>query len=115
MPSLTLVPAATIAGELAAGGVREDADSGRPAMHIHGVMTESSANVGVWECEPGGWPVVERSGTEFCYVVSGSAVITAADTGRRHDLGAGDTLVLPPGWSGRWDVTRRMRLVYVVF
>lgn len=115
MPSLTLIPAATVGGELAAAGVRADADSGHPAMATLGVMTESSGNVGIWECEPGGWPVVERSGTEFCYVVSGAAVITEQESGRRHELAAGDTLLLPPGWTGRWDVTTRMRLVYVVF
>jgi hypothetical protein len=38
-----------------------------------------------------------------------TGVLTAA--GQR----AGDLLVLPVGWSGRWDVTATLRKVYVIF
>jgi uncharacterized cupin superfamily protein len=37
--------------------------------------------VGNWECEPGGWPVIDRPTTETCYILSGRATITDAGTG----------------------------------
>ena len=75
----------------------------------------TDAQIGVWECEPGGWPVVNRPNTETCYIVSGKAKITDDETGQVVDVSAGDFLTLPPGWSGRWDVTETVRKVYAIF
>ena len=67
---------------------------------------------GVWECEPGGWPVEPREDTETCYILSGRATVTDAATGRTFEVTAGDVIVQPQGWSGRWDVTETIRKVW---
>jgi uncharacterized cupin superfamily protein len=59
--------------------------------------------VGIWECSPGGWPLEEIPYTEFVYMLNGSSRITDID-GLSSEIRAGDTLILPFGWSGRWDV-----------
>jgi uncharacterized cupin superfamily protein len=43
--------------------------------------------------------------------VSGRATSTDATTGKRFEISAGDVIVQPRGWSGRWDVTETIRKV----
>ena len=115
MPSLTLTPSTDVTGLLTAAGRRAGADSGDPQVRARAVAPDSPGNIGIWECHPGGWPVIDRTDTEVCYVLSGAATITDDATGERHALRPGDLLVLPTGWSGRWDVTEKLRKVYVIF
>lgn len=103
-----------LAGDLEPTGPRVGADRGDPQTAIR--MLHSSADgrvqVGVWECTPGGWAIVERADTEIVRIIGGRARITDAD-GTVHDLGPGDTLVFPLGWSGRWDISETIRKVFV--
>jgi uncharacterized cupin superfamily protein len=39
---------------------------------------------------------------EFCYILTGSIVLTAAD-GRMDTVAPGDAVSIPKGWKGRWD------------
>lgn len=39
---------------------------------------------------------------EFCYILTGSVVLTAAD-GTVNTIGPGDAVTIPRGWKGRWD------------
>lgn len=39
---------------------------------------------------------------EFCYILTGAVVLTAAD-GRMAMIGPGDSVSIPRGWLGRWD------------
>ena len=69
--------------------------------------------VGVWACTPGGWAITDRPDTETVQILSGRARLTDAG-GRAAELGPGDVLVLPRGWSGRWDVLEPVRKLYVI-
>lgn len=68
---------------------------------------------GIWDCTPGSWTVVGRPLTEVSCIVSGRGRVTDAD-GEALDIGPGDVLVLPPGWSGEWEVFERLRKVYAL-
>ena len=46
-------------------------------------------------------------------ILGGRAVITD-DGGARRELGAGDAIILPVGWTGRWDVVEDVRKLYVL-
>ena len=46
-------------------------------------------------------------------MLSGEGSVDDAD-GTRHRFGAGDLVVLPRGWKGRWDVTSDLRKIWVV-
>lgn len=114
MSEMTVVHGAPAAA-LDPAGQRPGADSGDPQLHTLLIAPQATGSIGVWECQPGGWPVVNRPDTEVAYILSGTATITDDATGLRRQVVAGDLLVLPPGWSGRWDVTETVRKVYAIY
>lgn len=107
-------PAAAVTGALQPRGQREGADSGDPQISWTGFDAPDDVRVGVWEAEPGGWPIVNRPDTETCHIVSGRATITDEATGEKQEISAGDVMVFPKGWSGRWDVVETIRKVYSI-
>ena len=105
---------AALAGALDPYGPRLGPDVGEPQTSgkvLH-TSTDGSIEVGVWECTPGGWSIVDRPNTETVMILHGRATITDAD-GTRHELAVGTSLTLPLGWSGRWDIHETIRKVYV--
>lgn len=115
MTTLIHLPNASVHGELAAAGQRPGTDVGDAQLATLTADTGSDLKVGVWECTPGGWPVVDRPDTETCYILSGRARLTDDETGEVTEISAGSLVVLPRGWSGRWDVTETVRKVYTIF
>ena len=93
----------------------ETVQSGAPNERGRSLYADQTGQLdaGVWECEPGGWPVVDRPDMEIATILSGSGVITDAD-GTTHDIAAGSVVTLPKGWTGRWDITKTVRKVYVI-
>ncbi len=94
-------------------GPRAGADQGNPQVSAREIFNDGSIQVGVWECTPGGWPIVDRGDTEVATIVHGSGTITDAD-GTEHVLVPGAVVTLPKGWSGRWDLSETLRKVYVI-
>lgn len=111
-PSLVANPAAHLTSALDDWGLRAGADSGEPHMSGTVFYTDNGIEVGVWECTPGGWAIVERPDHETVQILSGRARLTNAD-GTSVELTAGDVLTLPKGWSGRWDIVETVRKLYV--
>ncbi len=99
-------------GELEPAGPRIGADVGEPMMSARVLHAHGAVEVGVWECTPGGWAIVRRGNTETVHVLGGAGTITDVD-GTVRVLGPGVTLVLPLGWSGRWDITETLRKLYI--
>jgi hypothetical protein len=64
MSTFVHVPATTITGPLEPIGQRPGTDSGDPQLGILRFETAGAVRAGVWECEPGGWPVENREDTE---------------------------------------------------
>ena len=70
--------------------------------------------MGSWWCSPGGWPSPNpKAHTEVFYVAQGHASITDAD-GVKHYFGPGDTVIIPKGHSGRWDVYQDIHKIWLV-
>lgn len=99
--------------ELSSAGQRAGADRGDPQVSVKEVSNDGAISVGVWECAPGGWPVVDRGDTEVATIISGAGIVTDAD-GTERPLTAGSVITLTKGWSGRWDITETLRKVYVI-
>jgi uncharacterized cupin superfamily protein len=115
MPVLIHLSDQSVRGDLNPAGVRPGADTGDPQLATLVIDPGSDAQTGIWECQPGGWPVANRPNTEVCYILSGRARLTDDDTGQITEITTGSFVVLPPGWSGRWDVIEPVRKAYTIF
>lgn len=76
------------------------------------VSGDRKFSVSLWESGPG---VLKTSGyphDEYCLVVSGDLVITN-QSGSRQEFHPGDTLVIPKGWVGTWDMKTRFEKQFV--
>lgn len=110
-PLLVAIPDAELGGELEDWGPREGADSGSPMMSGRIFHDADGFQVGLWECTPGGWHIENRPDSETVRILRGRARLTN-DDGDSVELTAGDVLVLPKGWSGRWDILETVRKFY---
>jgi len=64
--------------------------------------------VGVWEAGMGKLVLDNFPFTEYVLMISGSVIVTE-ENGVSMTFKAGDTFVIPKGWSGVWDVQERMK------
>jgi len=95
-------------------GPRKNADVGQPHDATRPLVKVGSVSSGSWWCAEGGWPSPAlRATTEVFFVFSGRGCVTDLD-GARHEFGVGDTVVLPKGWSGRWDIMEPIHKVWFV-
>ena len=94
---------AAVIEQLEDWGPRTGADSGAPMMSGRVLYEGAGVEVGFWRCTPGGWAIVDRPDTESVLILEGRARITD-ESGLMIELTAGSALVLPAGWSGRWDI-----------
>ena len=100
--------------KLTAKGPRKNTDVGAPEDATRSLCTVGSASAGSWHCTEGGWDSpTPRPTTEVFYVLDGEGCVTDTD-GEKHEFTAGDTVILPRGWSGRWDVTKAIHKVWLV-
>lgn len=94
-------------------GVRADAIHGSPSTSSGTIYDTDFLKVGCWTCTPGSFPVVNRATTECFHVLEGVFFLTNEDGSARRG-GPGDTVVLPKGWTGTWDVIEPLKKVWVV-
>jgi uncharacterized cupin superfamily protein len=98
-------------------GPRSNVDRGDPHDFSRPMvkgMQGGRASCGSWACSEGGWDSPNARGTtEWFYVFSGSGAVTDPD-GTPHPFAAGDTVVLPKGWHGRWDVYEHIHKAWLV-
>ena len=116
-PGLFSAVSAELDAPLEEWGPRPGADSGDPRMsgRILFSTADGSVEVGIWACTPGGWSIEDRPDTETVRILSGRARLT--DAGANKDgveLVPGDVLVLPKGWSGRWDILEPVHKLYIL-
>ena len=77
------------------------------------VTADGRTEIGVWECTAGRFTADRTKSSEFCHFISGRVEMTHAD-GRKQQLGPGDAINLPVGWTGEWRVIQRVRKLYVI-
>jgi len=69
--------------------------------------------VGVWECSPGTFTTQKNGVFETSQVISGRATVTS-DDGTVQEISVGSMVVLPDGWSGKWEVHETIRKSYTI-
>lgn len=88
---------------------------GSPQHTARNFFSDTSGQffAGVWESTPGRWRV-RYSENEFCHLTRGRVVIED-DSGRSWTFKAGDSFVIPAGFSGVWKVLEPVSKLYVIF
>jgi len=78
------------------------------AEHVGGKLS-----AGLWRCSLGSWRVAYTE-WEFFQVLSGACELVG-DDGERVVLGAGDAIVVEPGFAGTFTVLEPMEKRFVVY
>ena len=99
------------------------AQSGTPSRPISGDTTYktlesfSSPNEqqssGVWEATAGSFRANVVGYTEFCHILEGHCRVVDPD-GTVHRFCAGDSFVLPDGFTGHWEVDSKVKKVFFI-
>jgi len=98
-----------------AKAVEHPVGSSNPEQHVWSGYDNQDAGMraGVWDSQPGSWRVEIEGYTEFCALTEGSVVVEE-DNGARHELKAGDALVMEDGFRGTWTVDNYARKYYFI-
>jgi uncharacterized protein len=115
VPELIHLQASQVQGELKPEGQRPGADGGDPQVSTLAVASTTGAQIGIWECTPGTWQVVDKPDSETFFVIEGKATIADDASGQVAVVTAGDFVTIPKGWSGRWTVMETIRKAYTIF
>lgn len=100
--------------QLTSKGPRTTADWGTPHEATRQLADDDTLCGGSWWCSEGGWPSPNpKAHTEVFYVGKGHGCLSDAD-GVRHYFGPGDTVIIPKGHTGRWDVNQDIHKVWAV-
>jgi len=75
---------------------------------------DGAISIGLWECTPGRFTADRTAAGEYCHIIRGRATVRNSDGSKARDIGPGDLLVLPRGWTGEWVIHEHMRKLYVI-
>jgi len=75
---------------------------------------DGHTTIGVWECTPGHFTADRTKAGEYCHIISGRATVRDSDGSREREIGPGDLLILPQGWTGEWILHEHMRKLFVI-
>jgi uncharacterized cupin superfamily protein len=75
---------------------------------------DETTKIGVWEGTVGHFTADRTAAGEYCHIISGRATVSDADGSHTRDIGPGDLLVLPQGWTGEWVIHEPMRKLFVI-
>jgi uncharacterized cupin superfamily protein len=94
---------------------RTDATHGTSPQYASKTFYEiGPTDVGYWICTPGSFSVTTpRSTSEGFHVLEGVFFLTNYADGTTQKCVAGDTVVLPKGWTGEWDVIETVQKLWV--
>ena len=112
--AIVRIPHDTPASEAIATG-KEKLIAGDPNQGAANLFSDPSGrfHCGIWQAEPATWRV-SYSEHEYCHLLEGRILIRG-DDGTETLFEAGDSFVVPLGFSGTWQVLEKARKVYVIY
>lgn len=113
-PSLLRLPASCDGGETSPVDPKKLL-AGQPMQTTHNMFTNKKGNFfcGVWSSEAGKWNI-SYSEDEFCYLISGKAIVTDAQ-GESFELNPGEAFCIPAGFEGTWETIGSAAKFYAVY
>ena len=116
MPHIVAVPTAPTAAPRRSGADPDRLIDGAPSFQtwdIDTALAEAAQwgriRTGVWEATPGTTVSIKGDTFEFCHILSGRVEISE-EGGETHAFAAGDSLVMKPGFVGRWKTVETVRI-----
>jgi uncharacterized cupin superfamily protein len=95
------------------GAIRADGADG-PTVEVNLLKSRDGRfEAGVFTAGPSDQPVESYEEDEFMYFLEGGVTLTSAD-GSVLEVRAGDGLMVPKGWKGRW-TTKGYKKYYAVY
>ena len=89
---------------------------GNPRRTTWNHYTNPSGEIyaGVWSCEPGAWRIEMGSREdEFFFVTEGRCRLIG-DDGKSVEIGAGESVVIPAGFTGVFEVLEPLKKHYMI-
>jgi uncharacterized cupin superfamily protein len=88
---------------------------GNPRQCVWKHYADSSGKffAGVWSSEVGKWHI-SYTEEEYCQILQGKSIIADA-AGNATTVSAGDSVVVPRGFVGTWEVVEPTRKIYVIY
>lgn len=81
--------------------------------HTHFATPDEKLLTGTWECAPCREDIPAYPVHELMTIVSGAITLTHAD-GTAERLGAGDTFFIAKGTPVIWEITEKLRKIYMI-
>ncbi len=106
------MPIAAFASPEASRPEAQKVIAGDPVHRTWNLEERDGLYAGIWESTPGKWRIAYEE-WEYCRILTGVSVITE-DGGAAHQVKAGDSFVLRPGFVGTWEVIETTRKDYVI-
>jgi hypothetical protein len=96
-------------------GVPGDVIAGNPATRTQNYFTDRTGQffAGLWESSVGKWRI-RYTESEFCTILAGRVVLTDA-AGKSETFVAGDSFVIPSGFTGTWETVEPVKKWYAIF
>ena len=106
-PSIVIIDSATPAKE-----IMRKPDGGYVGETIVHKNADETVQIGVWEADVSKTKLIDYPFTEYVLMISGRVVIIN-DDGTSNEFAAGDTFVMPKGFTGIWDIRERMKKQHI--
>lgn len=89
---------------------------GNPKRTTWNHYTNASGEVfaGIWHCEPGSWRIAMGDGEDELFFVVAGRCRLIADDGHAVECGPGQSLVIPAGFRGVFEVIEAMTKHYMI-
>lgn len=87
--------------------------TGRPSASTLILEDVNGRQLGLWRVTPGEFVTDHTGYLEYIHIISGSGTLIA-DDGHVTGLEPGVTVLMQPGWKGRWVVDQTITKVFTV-
>eukprot|EP01112_Ceratiomyxa_fruticulosa_P014680 TRINITY_DN4220_c0_g1_i1.p1 TRINITY_DN4220_c0_g1~~TRINITY_DN4220_c0_g1_i1.p1 ORF type:complete len:119 (-),score=19.57 TRINITY_DN4220_c0_g1_i1:144-500(-) len=89
---------------------------GSPTNTLNNQYTDKTGafSSGTWTSTIGKWGPWKQESEEYCYIITGKAIITHKD-GTSTTVKAGDSFVIPVGFEGYWETTEELSKFYCAY
>ena len=89
--------------------------AGNPKRMTQSLYEHPNMNCGIWTCEVGAWNIqFAANKQEFFQVIEGVVRIHDKATGTYIEVSAGNSGIIPPGFTGTFEVVEAVKKYFVV-